>query len=489
MKKLFSLLAAGLLVSLLPVYAKSPDLGNPPEPTEKMKTDVAEAAEAAKAAAHSASGSENTPETTNEPSPAQKQILQKERLLRGEQRVVTLDKNGVRIQGVEKEGFIPAQEITWAAVEEEIDTIRSQYDNEEQDEKEQAGKNFSKIMSAEELVRSLQTPKAGLPDYGELTRGKKYIYIAEASEHNTLTLPRESARILQEIRQANPDARILLALEMAMLIEQFQTPFLPAQREKDPAYIYIYPEYKVLTDTAQKQQIDVLALDDYSVFKTQFPNTFVAKIGSYGVRFDVTSARLRTLVSAYGEDFKNEAHNVVYDLLSRSSWGMQQRNDQWVRYIYSIEKFYDIIIVYAGSAHLLLNVYHSVPNMIGENGILLDLLTVEQLSAEMQQFSENAQKVQEAYKLSPEFSDSTLTTYEKAVWEAKERQLKPFLKKLKQNKPFWIDYTSNDEMKKNVLLKLPQRERVKYLNQPTGILPGDFRWVAVYLPQEKKKAN
>ena len=475
MKKLFSFLLACLLASAFPIHAKTPSLFAKLTPSKEMEAALDKAAEQAAKEA-------SLEKATAEPAAAAAQLSQKKALLQTEQRVVAV---GDTAEQLEKQGFVPAQEITWDAFEEHTDSIRTQYDD-KQEHVAKGEQTFRRHVSAAQLVSLSQTPHAGLPDYGSLAHDKKYIYIAESSVHNTHTLPREGAKVLEEIRNANPNARILLALEMAILTKQTDSPLLAQQQTSDSSPIFIHPDYRALSDTAQRKNIDVLALDDYLLFDTKFANTYVAKVGSYAVRFDTSTSRVRRVGSIYGESFKKAPADVVYDFLSRSSWGVQQRNDQWVRYIQAIADFYDIIIVYAGNAHLLLNIYYSIPNAIGEDGLLLEMLTPEQLPQETQQLADKATEAQSKYEFSPEYTTVALTSYEKEIQEAKARQLKPFFKQLKKGKPFWIKYTIGRELDQQISSYLPKREQDKYKGQTSGALPGNFKWVAVYLPQAEK---
>ena len=480
MKKFFYFLSFCLLFFVVPAISQTTGAWVPSDSEQELETTLNEAADLAakEAAAAKAEAKAALP-------PVQKELNEKQMRLRTEQRVVPLTQDTAQIEAIQKQGFVLAKEIMWEEFEEQTDTIRTLH-TESQEDLTQEEQDLSQFISAEKLVAISQTPHLARPDYARLTEGKKFIYIAESSGHNTRTLPREGARILEEIYQANlPNTRILLALEMATLTNQFASPLLPSQSEQSTANIDIYADYRVLADTAHKKGIDVLALDDSAIFATQFADTFIAKLGAYAIRFRPDTSKVQRLIAPYKNAYNESEFSpvaAVYDLLSRSSWGMQQRNDQWVRYIQSIADLYDIIIVYAGNAHLLLNVGYSVPNLIGEDGILLELLTTEQLSQEVQQFADKAQEVQGKHQLSPEFQPSKLTTYEGKLLAAKISQLKPFLKKLRKGESFWVEHATNKELQVGILSQVPRKDYAKYKKKLTGILPDDFKWAAVYLP-------
>ena len=476
MKKLFSFLSLCLLVFVVPAKAQTEVPAETTATATKVETNLQQAADQA---ASQKAEAEASAQATHD-------FTVKTMRLRAEQRVVPLTNDVATLEAIQKKGFVFAQEIVWEEFEEQTDTIRDNHEDAQEDLNKEE-QDFGKLISPVKLATILQTPYKDRPDYAQLTKGKKYIYIAESSGHNTRTLPQEGGRILTQLRAKYPKARILVALEMAMLKNQFETPLLPATSQDHPA-IDIYKEYLVLSDTAQKQGMDVLALDDTAIFETQFPETYVAKVGSYAVRFRSTSPRIQRLIAPYKSVY--EANGLapllaVYDVLSRSSWGVQKRNDQWARYIKSVADLYDIIVIYAGNAHLMLNVAYSVPNLIGEDGILLELLTTEKLPEELQKFANSAAEVQNKHKLSPEFQPTELTSYEDRLLEARMTQLKPFLKRLNKGEAFWVEHATNKKLRVEILPQLPRKEYQKYKEKLTGLLPEDFAWAAVYLPEEK----
>lgn len=196
-----------------------------------------------------------------------------------------------------------------------------------------------------ELIRETlkSSPHQGRPDYGALSKGFKYIYIAEMC-HDTATLPQEAALILQQIRAQNPNARILLALEEAVLIEQLTIPLVPAEDDKSK-YVLILEGYTPIADAALRASMDILALDDAIFFTKR--TTHYLKIGDTVIRFDQTAPHIQKLLTNYPKEYRQYPLETVRDFLSRSNWGMIKRNEQWARYIKAVEKNYDIIVVFA----------------------------------------------------------------------------------------------------------------------------------------------
>jgi len=475
MKRLFAFLLVGLLAFVLPTDAR-------PSLVPETLTDTLDAA--AERAAHDArqtSRHDDGAPSQENPNSFIQQLTQQDKNLLQAQYIVVEPKN---IPVFRQNGFSTAQEITWEEFEKQLNVLQDQY-AEEQTNLLEAEQDFSRFISAGELVSLIQTPKDGLPDYGQLTQGKKYVYIAESGAHNTHTMPQEGVRILKQVRAANPKARILLALEMAMLTEQVRSPLLSFRRTENPDYVYILPEYLALSDTAKSLQIDSLALDDFFAFKTTPADTYLVKMGAYAVRFNTTDPLIQEFTREYGPEYTDDPVGVVYDVLSRSSWGVQQRNNQWVRYIQAVKDSYDIIIFYAGNGHLLPSISYSVPNLIGQDGILLTLVTEEQLPDDVRQFADCVRDIQCKHNLSPEYNAAELTSYEQEVWNEKGKQFIPFLQQLEQQKPFWVDYATDNEIEKLLLPKIPAQYQEQFTDKTGVLLPGSFKWAEIYLPEKQ----
>lgn len=70
-----------------------------------------------------------------------------------------------------------------------------------------------RLLPAPVPLESIQKEGNSEPDYKTLLAGQKLIFVAEGINHNTQSAPREMAKILQAVRAANPNAKILFAAE------------------------------------------------------------------------------------------------------------------------------------------------------------------------------------------------------------------------------------------------------------------------------------
>lgn len=304
------------------------------------------------------------------------------------------------------------------------------------------------------------------PDYAQETQNVKYIYVTDASDHGTKSIPYEVNVLLQQIRRARPKARILLALEFAVREDPHALPIHFAGEKELP--FTIDQSYSFLIKKADKLDIDVLALDDFLL--PQLGETPGFKMGDSIVedldhssaqnilnQYDITLLpALRGVVSdlmaldnnlrskqqqlerlntnpvyfsdgkplspAQTEQVKKQLqkdlnqlwqqrqlleqtkqaleHNktvYLHDFISRSPWGMEQRNAQWAQYIEAISSFYDVIITYAGSGHLSMPLSGAalLPQRIQQPFVLFDFYTWEKLSQEDQEAYEQCARIQE----------------------------------------------------------------------------------------------
>ena len=401
-------------------------------------------------------------------------------LLQKQQRFVVLQKD---VPAFKEAGFLPAKEITWDQVERNMAQLRSQK-KQEQAAYKQDEQLYSKILVPEEAVQIIQQLRSDLPDYEKLTKHKKYIYIAETSAHELPSIIKEGQRILRQVRQANPGARILLALEMAVLVDQGNPPLLPYDAPN--ASVYIVDEYAGLADTARRNDIDILALEDHLILSTNTPKTYLAKVGDYAVRFNTTANYVKNFVRGYEKEAQQYPALVVQDLLARSDWGVLQRNKQWVNYIRTVENFYDIIIVYAGDGHLNVEDKSSVPNLLAKNGILLDIASAEELPPNLQQFYDCAEKTQCKFNLS---TDEELTPDQLQIFLAMSAQMQPFLEQLDKGKPFWVEfYWSKPEARQRMkqYIKPPKLAQALDALEQDKTLPYDIKEISIVLPDGKK---
>ena len=239
---------------------------------------------------------------------------------------------------------------------------------------------------------SKPTWKTNRPDYGQATKGLKYIYLTDASAHNTVSIVQEVQAVLRAVRKANPQAHILLATEFAYAVMDPLSP--PLRFANTPnEVIDIYPEYKGLQQTADELAMDILALDDVVYAKDeQAKKPYWAKVGNVLVEFSLKD--IAQVTASYQARGENEKLAAAHNFLQATSWGVQQRNDQWARYIQAVSPYYDIVIVYAGLGHM--DFYTSVkamPRLINQKYAQFDFYAMEQLPEELQQFYQNRDKL------------------------------------------------------------------------------------------------
>ncbi len=299
----------------------------------------------------------------------------------------------------------------------------------------------------------------GRPDYAEETKNFKYIYVTDASDHHTKTIPAEVIHVMQSIRQANPRARILLAMEFAVQKDKDKLPLRLANDKELP--FFVYGEYQPLVEAADRLDTDILGLDDLLlsaqgikvgdvIIDTPLQDVAIQKIISqYGPEavqilemleeipifkdslrelWDELTAwleayqknpqqtaqyagrtprELYTLLlkrqkelsekeqanREYEEEVSKALLSYLRDFLARSDWGVLQRNRQWARYIKALSPFYDIIITYAGSAHIESGM-QTLPDLIKEEYISFDFYTREELAEKDKNFFKNAEQIQ-----------------------------------------------------------------------------------------------
>lgn len=221
------------------------------------------------------------------------------------------------------------------------------------------------------------------PDYGKETKGIPFVYLTDASSHDTQSIVREIKQVMISIRKANPQARILLALEFAEMTD-FATPIRFAHKANKK--MQVTAPYNLLVKQADQLGMDILALDDF-IFFQQKPMAFY-KIGRYLIIMDDLSKP-----SFISDPFHltTEEFDKLRGFIGVSSVGMQQRNIQWASYINAVKPFYDIVIVYSGNAHTdgLGTTEHDVPDMVGQLYAQFDFYTTER--------SKRADEFEEAY--------------------------------------------------------------------------------------------
>ena len=205
-----------------------------------------------------------------------------------------------------------------------------------------------------------------LPDYTQELAGAKFVVIGENCSHGNRAQIDENTRVLRELRQANPKARILLAQEHAnsvLICEQpldkcnWPLPFRRANTSNED--IVMVEEYQTaVIPLLDKLHIDLLALDNIYIGGSAIkigdkaipvlPQELLEGTELQGIDDGVSSKVAQTYISHYLADGSFES---LQDFIYRSTWGAVQRNRQWMDYIRAAEPFYDIIVVWGGSFH------------------------------------------------------------------------------------------------------------------------------------------
>jgi len=245
----------------------------------------------------------------------------------------------------------------------------------------------------------------GTPDYATDLQGKKYIFISETSSHDQYNLVKHTVKILEILHKKNPNAKILLANEFSVAKDTYVWPIRFADEENEN--IITYPQYADLEEAADRLNIDILALDEMSYHIDKQGNSH-SKVGPQWVAFDKKDKRIKTFSDELGMDFNDsrQALAAFQYFLYSNEYGVELRNRQWGTYIKVIKDFYDIIVVYAGSAHLrFAGSKNSVPLMLNpKNAVIISLNSNEEISTEEQQHYDKREELQE--KFTPNVKDS-----------------------------------------------------------------------------------
>ena len=228
------------------------------------------------------------------------------------------------------------------------------------------------------IVTQEQQIQVGRPNYARLTKGYKYIYIAE-SLHNTQSIPEEIIFLLQQIRHKNPQARILLALEFLRSCNH-KAPIIFAS---DPIrFVCLWPVapfVSSLEHQAETLNIDILGLDDDLSIKT--PSEISLKIGEWLVKINYNEPKVQQILSLFPLDSRSSLteKDALETFLSFHPWGVNNRTRQWAKYIQEISPYYDIIISYGGDGHFTYGWagLTELPALVNQQGILLNFYTTE----------------------------------------------------------------------------------------------------------------
>lgn len=231
------------------------------------------------------------------------------------------------------------------------------------------------------------------PDYAKLTANYPYIFIGE--HHGTTQIPHEVSYILSQIRRANPQARILLASEFAVLYDFEQSP-LHAVNTPWQEIRPVVPNYEKVFTQATQLDMDVLALDD--TLGSIDEEGVAVKIGKFLAVIDRKDPLVKPVLSSYQPQDDLQQFYALQDFLARSKWGVNERTKQWARYLNAVRPFYDIIIVYAGGGHLFSaeEGLIELPSLLNEAGFSISLYTDQEISQEDLTFYTQAGLLQES---------------------------------------------------------------------------------------------
>lgn len=224
----------------------------------------------------------------------------------------------------------------------------------------------------QDLVNKIiEDHEVGRPDYGAETKGMRYVYVTDSSDHGTQTIVAEVERVMRAVREANPQARILLAMEFAVNIEFGASPIRFAGKENKT--FWVHPEYQPLVTLADELKMDTLALDDYVVWENAF------KMGKNLVFVD-ESAQSADII-------KDKDIGYALNFAGATLKGVAERNNQWASYLKIMEPFYDITIVYTGGGHTSYEgTLNPLPAEVGTEFALFNFYTMEELPEKSQEF-------------------------------------------------------------------------------------------------------
>ena len=231
------------------------------------------------------------------------------------------------------------------------------------------------------------------PNYEFLLKRFKYIFIGES--HGTNSTPAEMIRMMQAVRKQHPDKRILLASEFAMVPDLETFPLQRAGSSVD--IVQVYPEVKQAADALGIDQLaldDILGAKELYLWKEGKTTFLLAKTGRYLIQRALPRQEEENIIN-----FLQETNMLV----GTSPFGLLERNRQWARYIQAVQPFYDIIIVYCGSGHVVGTASTDLPNLLHvqdrpDTGFLF-LVPTEYISPETIKFYTDAEEASRAQNL------------------------------------------------------------------------------------------
>lgn len=199
---------------------------------------------------------------------------------------------------------------------------------------------------------------AGLNAKGPRKAEPLFIYLGEM--HGLAWVQHLIIAFLKKYSTTFPERKILLATEFLPDTEFLQAGQKPAVPSDSGIYGLVVRE-------AVKLNMDVLGLEDTRV-------CFRETEGSYSRVCTIIGGEkviLKTQRAAAAKRPLREtdyAQSVVN--YAAGPWGMDARNRHWLQRILPLRKNYDVVIVYAGQAHLDANIPFSVPRLIqSENAV------------------------------------------------------------------------------------------------------------------------
>lgn len=206
------------------------------------------------------------------------------------------------------------------------------------------------------------------PSYVDVLSSKTHIFLWEQGAHSVPETIDTVAELLEAVRKANPNKRILFAAETFRLYgvrnhNTFRTEqLIYFSDEEKPPHLMWASGYDSLGERVHKMGIDMLALDDMTIVET--PCGYALKLGDLYIQVPVLSSPISL------EDLSG-----FLSMLSISAFGAYQRNKQWADYIKAVAPYYDIVVVMGENGHYQLKEMLNFP----EDETIIDVLIQKML--------------------------------------------------------------------------------------------------------------
>lgn len=326
-------------------------------------------------------------------------------------------------------------------------------------------------------------------DYKELLKDEKLIYIMEGNNHNTKAAPLEVAEIMRAVREANPQAKILLAAEflnweslynvlgtadinkdlsfkynqyqeyyqylqcdlpepqnqqqcnniaqyLQLLEQEINNPTLLLKKAGAKSGLDTSAAYAVVFQTADELGIDQLALDD-NLYGEDNKNNIGVKVGEY-VIFATPSDDIPSWKALKNQLGENAKLGAMSQLISLSSWGVLERNREWARRIRALLPVYDIVLVYAGAGHLNQAYSIDLQPLVGKKDFAnIALYPLEELPQELKSYYQQRHDIAERRGFSRDEQNwqqaEEFDIYENKLWGNPQTNLE-----LDLTKPTWF---------------------------------------------------